>query len=433
MAARAGPLHTLGLGLQQLTVHRSILKRAPSRFALAVLVLLIARTPASAQRARAPGDDATVLRRGEMRTGMQTEWSFANERFGREGSAKASQPEPIGTDFTRSLGASAFEHLGPIRSTLAQLLGTPVDELSAGSLRTTMDHAVITTPFTVDIGLTSRLTLAIVAPYVKTRNEVTAFPNTPPGTANVGLNPGLFLATAKTTNGQVVSQLTAAATRLGSELTRCVQNADPTCDAINADRTGAAALLAQASSAAGSIGRLYGTATIRGSAFAPLGASPLQKAVEARLAAIATAFGGFLGAPTALQTWIDARPTGSNLMGFNDFQTALSDSAVGIVSVPLETVERSHLNDVSIGGKYLLFDSTRPTLGVTEGGEHPGARVAVSALYRLSIAQRESPDDFADIGTGDRQPDIEVAAYADAVFSRRVWASVVARYALQQA
>ncbi len=368
-----------------------------------------------------------------MRIGMRTEWSFANERFARDGTANASQPEPLGTDYTRALGDDVFEQMVPLRLSLAELLGTPVVDLTAGSLRTTMDHGIVTTPFTVDVGLTSRLTLAIVAPYVKTRNDVTVFANAPRGFANVGLNPGLFLTTAKTTNGQVVSQLTAAATRLGSELTRCAQSSDPTCAAINADRVGATALFAQASGAATTIGRVYGTATVRGSTFAPLGASPLQQLVDARLAAMATAFGTFLGAPTALQTWIDARPAGSNLMAFDDFQTAISDSTAGIVAAPLESVERSHLGDVSIGGKFLLFDSTRPTRGVAEGAEKPGARIAVSALYRISVAQLDSPDDFADVGTGDRQPDIEVAAYADAIFSRRLAASVVARYALQQA
>jgi hypothetical protein len=421
------------VGLQQVTVHRSILKRAPRRFALVALVLTAPLAPADAQRARGPGDDATVLRRGELRVGVRTEWSFANERFGREGTANTAKPEPLGTDFTRTLDGDVFEDLAPIRASLAGLLGAPVDPLSAGSLRTTMDHGIVTTPFTVDVGLTNRLTLAIVAPYIKNKNDVTVYANSPQASANVGLNPGVLLASAKTANGLVVTQLTAAATRLGNELTRCTNNPDPACAAINADRTGAAALFAQASSAASTIGRIYGTTTVRGSPFAPLGTSPLQRSVNARLAAIATAFGTFLGSPTTLQTWIDARPAGSALMAYDDFQRAIADSALGIAGVPLESVERSHLSDISVGGKVLLFDSTRPTHGVTEGGEHPGLRLSASALYRMAVAQRESPDDFADVGTGDGQPDVEVAAYADAIVSRRFWASVVARYAVQRA
>lgn len=428
-----GVLHILGVGLQQLTVQLSILKRGPAPYVLAALAVLVPIAQGGAQRARGPEDDATVLRRGEMRVGIQTGWSFANERFGREGTANAGRPEPLGTDYSRVLGASAFEQLTPLRASLTGLLGTNADELTAGTLRTTMDLAVVTTPFSVDVGLTNRLMLAIVAPYVKTRMDVTVFANTPPGTANVGLNPGLFVATARTTNGLVVSQLTAAATKLNSELTRCVQNVDPACAAINADRSAAAALAAQATGAATTIGHIYGTASVRGSTFAPLGASALQGAVNARLAAMATQFGTLLGAPPALQSWIDARPVGSNLMAYDDFQTAISDTTLGIAGVPLESVERSHLGDVSIGGKYLLFDSTQPVAGAAGATERTGARLAVSALYRISNAQVESPDDFADVGTGDRQADVEVAAYADAVFSRRLQASIVARYALQQA
>jgi len=421
------------VGLQQLTVHLSILKRGPAHCVLAALVVLVPIAQGSAQRARGPEDDATVLRRGEMRVGIQTGWSFANERFGRVGTTNAGQPEPLGSDYSRLLGATAFEQLTPLQASLSGFLGTTADELSAGTLRTSMDLGVVTTPFSIDVGLTNRLMLAIVAPYVKTRMDVSVFANTPPGTANVGLNPGLFVTTAKTTNGQVVSQLTAAVTKLNSELTRCAQSLDATCSAINADRAAAAALAAQATGAATTIGRIYGTVSVRGSAFAPLGTSTLQGAVNARLAALATQFGALLGDPPTLQSWIDARPVGSNLLAYDDFQTAISDTSLGISAVPLESVERSHLGDISIGGKYLLFDSTHPVGGAVSGAERTGARVAVSALYRISNAQVESPDDFADVGTGDRQPDVEVAAYADALFTRRLQMSIVARYALQQA
>ncbi|MBV6522760.1 MAG: hypothetical protein MNPFHGCM_02910 [Gemmatimonadaceae bacterium] len=373
-----------------------------------------------------------VLRRGEMRIGILTNWSFAGQRFGRAGTGAAGRPEPLGTDYTRAMDAGAFEQLASVQTSLEQLLGTSVDPLSAGSLRTTMDLAVVTTPITVDVGLTDRFMLSIVAPYVKNRNDVTVYANTPPGTANVGLNPGLFFASTRNTNAQVVSQLTAAATKLGTELARCAQSTDPACSAINADRAGATALTASATSAAAIIGRLYGTTTAAGSVFAPLGGSALQAAVYERLTAMALQFGRFLGAPPAAQSWIDARPVGSNLLAYNDFQTLLTDSTSGIGAVPLETVERSHLSDISLGGKFLLFDSTKPD--TARGGmPRPGTRLAVSALYRPGTAQLDSPDNFGDVGTGDHQADIELAAYADAVFTRRLWASVVARYAVQQA
>ncbi|MFN8572635.1 MAG: hypothetical protein U0132_11320 [Gemmatimonadaceae bacterium] len=386
-----------------------------------------------AQRARGPGEDATVLRAGQLRVGVRSDWSFANERFGRDGTPTAGQPEPLGTDFSGSMGSSMFEHLIPLRTELQSILSTPVDALSAGTLRTTMDLGVYTTPFSIDLGLTNRLMLSVLVPYVKTLNDLTIYPNVPVASANVGLNPGAVTAATMAVNAQVVAQLNTAAGRLSSELTRCSGLTDASCSAINADRTGAAALVTLAGRVASSVGKIYGTPTVRGNAFAPLGNSALQASVLQLLTGIATDFTTFLGAPTGQTTWVDARPVGSALMAFNDLQTVLADSALGIAAVPLESVRRSHLGDITVGAKFLLLDTTHPARAVAPSDDRPGIRVAVSGAYRLPGAQQDAPDNFADVGTGDRSPDIEGAAYVDAMFSKRLWASVVARYALQQA
>lgn len=426
-------LRLLAYGLQQLTVHRSILKRALALPFAAVLVCTCAPFVAlSAQRARGPGDDATVLRRGELRVGIRTEWGFSDQRYARDGSPSTGKPEPLGADFTRPLDATVFEQLTAIQAALTSLLGSPAPALSAGALRTTMDLGVFTTPFTLDLGLTNRLMLAAVIPYVKNRNDITVYANSPPGSANVGVNPSLGSAQAQALNGLVVAQLTTAANTLNSELTRCAQSTDASCTAINANRAGAQALATQATTTATAIGALWGTTTVKGSLFVPLGNSPLDGAVGQSLGAIAAQLQTFLGAPPTGITWVDARPIAATMMAFNAFQAALADSSVGIVGVPLESVERSHLGDVAVGAKFLLLDTTRPVHGVTEGDEHPGIRVAASGLYRFATAQREFPDNFADFGTGDRQPDIEMAGYVDAVLSKRLWVSAIGRYALQQ-
>lgn len=345
----------------------------------------------------------------------------------------AGQAEPLGADFSQPMGPLVFEQLTPLHAELQSLLSTNVDPLSAGSLRTTMDLGVYTTPFTIDLGITSRVMLTVAVPYTKTLNDITVFANSPVSAANVGLNPGTLDAAARSTNTQVVSQLTSAATRLSSELTRCAGSSDASCTAINNDRGGATALVTLAGRVATSIGKIYGTSAVRGSAFAPLNNSALHTQVGQLLTTIASGFQGFLGAPTGLTTWVDARPLGAALMAYNDFQSVLSDSALGIALVPLESVRRSHLGDITVGAKVLLLDTTRPTRGVTLGDEHPGLRFSISGAYRLPAAQQDAPDNVADVQTGDRSPDIEGAAYVDAVFSKRLWASVVARYALQQA
>jgi hypothetical protein len=130
---------------------------------------------------------------------------------------------------------------------------------------------------------------------------------------------------------------------------------------------------------------------------------------------------------------VTGKPVPATMMAYTDFQKILTDSAFGILAVPLESVTRGHLGDIAVGAKLLLFDG----FGAWRDAAHPPggmhARLATSVYYRLPIAQIESADNFADIGTGDRQPDVDVRAFADILFSRRFWTSFIARYSVQLA
>jgi hypothetical protein len=394
--------------------------------------MALAPRASDAQRVRGPEDDASVLRRGQLRVSIRSDWSFANERYVRDGAAGGT--EPLGADLGGSpLGAAAFPSLTPVRSELQTFLGTPLEPLSLGQVRTALDLSVFRTPISLDLGVTDRLMLSVVVPYVKTRSDVSVYANTPAGDANVGLNPALFPSEtsggALAANERVVTQLTTAASTLAAELARCAGSTDPTCAAINANRNGAAALVTAAGAAAGSIARIYGTPDVRGSVFAPLGGSPLALQVENRLAALATQFGTFLGAPQSGDSWVDGRPYASPYLAHADFQRALTDTAAGIAGVALETVERSHLGDVEVGAKFLILDTSEGA----PGGPEPrrGVRLAVAAAYRFATAQIESPDNFADVGTGDRQPDVDVRGFLDLYAGPRFWTSLSARYVLQ--
>jgi hypothetical protein len=263
-------------------LHPSFLKRT----ALTLTSLAaIAATPVllCAQRVLGPGDDATVLRPGVLRIGVGTSWSFANDRFGRDGTPTEGKLEPLGSDFTiDSLSARFFGQLTPLRTSLQTLTGASVSPLTLGRLRVSSNLSSYTAPITVELGLLKRLQIGILVPYIKTRNDITVFANNVPGSANVGLNPSLSIDNVKNTNGAVVAEVTTAATRLSEELTRCLQSSDPSCAAINADRAAAAALVTQANVAAATLASVYGTTTTPGALFAPLGGSAIQQSVEAR-------------------------------------------------------------------------------------------------------------------------------------------------------
>lgn len=390
---------------------------------------------AAAQRVLGPADDATVVPRGLFRFGVQPTWGRANERFsdGLNGRKKG-VPERLAVDFNLdSLGPTQFEPLRPLTSALQTLTGKSVNPSSLGRLRVDFDYSSVTTPITLEYGATRRLTLGILVPYVKTRNEVTVNPNPDRFGGTMGINPARVLAGARLQNLAVTTQLTEAVTRLQGALTSCQGSTATECTAINADRARAMQLAASGASVAAAVGNVYGTREGEGSRFAPVEGSVLQGDVAARLAALSADFLTLLGVPTGRTNWISARPVGAPLMGLADFNTVISNPDYGIVASELATVERSHIGDVEFGAKFLLYDGlgARPPQQVDVRGVK--FRLAVGGAYRLGKAQYQSADDFADVGTGDAQDDIEGRLFADVLFGQRAWISIVGRYGIQRA
>ncbi|MEO6445061.1 MAG: hypothetical protein ABIZ91_14220 [Gemmatimonadaceae bacterium] len=408
------------------------------RAAAAILLALVLPEVSHAQRVLGPSEDATVVPRGVLRFGAQPTWGRANERFASGLSATARGTlEPLATGYdVDSLGPAQVELLRPLAGELRTITGLSNVPLSLGRLRVAFDASSVTTPLSLEYGLTNRITIGAMVPYIKTRTEVLLNPNPGRNEGTMGINPAFLASTAgagaRTQNGRVVTQLTEAATQLQSQLAACAGSTSPACAAINADRQRAAQLAATAAAVAASINKVYGSVAGMTSRFAPTGNSALQLAVEGRLATLSTDFLALLGMPATRASWIADRPVGAPLMGLADFNRVLTDSSFGIVAAPLETVERSHIGDVEAGIKVLLYDGFGGGVPqrITPGGIK--LRLAVGALYRFGVGQYESADDFADIGTGDSQDDIEARVFADVLMGQRFWASVVARYGIQR-
>jgi hypothetical protein len=406
--------------------------RRPIRSCLLLGVALAAAKatmagPVQAQWALGPWEDATVVPRGVLRLGVPLAWTRANERFGRQRAGV----ESLGSDLTRdSLGASIFD-LSGLGTPLQLLTGLMNPPLSLGRLRVGIEATSWSVPIALDYGLTSRVSIGVVVPYVKTRAEV--FPRVnplgPEGT--LGLNPAFTVPGARTRNSQVVTELLIAAGALRNAVNSCVGSSAPSCMAINANPAGATALVTAAMEAANAVASVYGTNAAPGSPFAPVGHAPLQTAVDGRLAALDVQFTGFLGPPPA-GSWLETRPVGAPPLASDDFQRLLTDPALGIESAPLADIERGHVGDIELGVKAVLA-----TLGgaPAAGREAPGglgARIAIAGILRLGTGQLDTPNDFADIATGDDQSDLEVRGYMDLLAARRWWASLVIRYGMQR-
>lgn len=395
------------------------------------LIAAIPITAARAQRVLTSLDDATVVPRGSVRVGVGISFSRADKRFapGRPGGAAKGERVPLGADFSfDTLGPGAVELLGGIAPTLRSLSAQPALMLSLGALGVGINRDVRTIPFTMDLGLTSRLTIGVLVPYVLVRNDVSVVPG---GGGNLGINPASSVAAARTRNGTVLSQLGAASGRLRALLTAC--EADPSgsgCGVINANRPAALAFLSQADAAAADLAAVYGTANAAGSRFAPIAGSTLEQAIFARLTGFNVVYQSFLSLP-ADSVLIAARPVGATRLTLNDVSTILSDSSFGIAAAPLASSELGHVGDIEVSGKLLLYDgfaaTTSRRLARNSGVK---LRLAVGAAYRFATGTTVSPSSFADFGTGDGIPDIEARGYFDLIVGNHFWQSAVVRYGI---
>ena len=392
-----------------------------------ILTALVSIAPVlGAQRVTGPWEDATIPARGVLRIGINPRFGQWQEQLDANGNRV-----PLGARLSPdSLGAS-LPFVAGIAPALTVLTGLPSPPLSFGTLRTSIDVTEARTHISLDYGLTSRIGLQALIPYVKNRVHVLPVLNEGGIGATIGFNPALSVAGARQQNGLVVANIGTAATMLSAELTRCMGSADPSCAAINADRAGATALVQLAGLVSGAVASVYGTAAVPGALYAPVAGSTLHTAVDARLTSLNTQFRTFLGAPTAGE-WIGARPVPAVPGAAADLEELLGGEASGILARPLGDYEHSNVGDIEVGAKVLLLDTFGPP--ATAPLPRRGAmRLAVAAVYRLGTGQLDLPHDFTDIGTGERQADLEVRGLADFAFGPRLWVSGVFRLGVQQA
>ncbi|HUF28395.1 MAG TPA: hypothetical protein VMM18_15570 [Gemmatimonadaceae bacterium] len=388
----------------------------------AFALLLLLPVAAESQAVLGPQDDALVLPRGVLRARVLNQWVRFDERYGMNTPGRPDGAlEPIGIDFNLdTVGTNVFRNLTPLESGLRQLTGIPDFTLSLGRTVLTADVNITVTPFVFELGVTNRLSMGLVIPYVRTRSTL-AFNANPLGReGNAGFNPALTVQAARDANTAVVTSLHTAAGQLEAMLggpAFCTANpGDPRC-----------VLIANTRSFADGVAATYGTTSplAPGSPFIPIAETDAQLAIEARIRAFESFYGapsGSFGNPFASQAPLTV----------TDAQRILTDPAFGINAEPLETVERSGIGDIELGAKYLLFD-TMLRQGVDRLTSPDGLhfRGAVGALFRFGTGEPDSPDHFADVGTGQGQNDLELRGFADIVYGRHLFTSLIGRYGWQ--
>ena len=360
-----------------------------------------------------------MLPRGLLGVRIATAWTRYDELFGAGTSSTGSTRNLAFSLATDSLTSTLAPQLGASENAIRTLSGAPSFRLTAGKIVAAANSRVVTAPLILEYGLTSRLTLGVVVPLVETRSTVYAQLNPALGAANVGPNPGLFNNGLRAGEAALVASFRGAATALSQRLAQCQASPTPDCSALLSQQTAAQDLIQSTGVTANAIETLYGTdAAHPGQQFIPLAGSTAETAIETRITGLISQYQALLPS-----TVISGNVAGAGGPGARfDMQQLLAN--VGRDS--LQHIDRSSIGDVSVGGTLELFDTFHDS---TRTGAQ--ARLAVHGGFRFGTGEPANRNKILDVGTGYGQSGVEVGAAGDAIFGRRLSASVIGSYTAQ--
>jgi hypothetical protein len=350
--------------------------------ALPFTIFVLSSAPLSAQAGLGHVEDASLAPRGLLRLRAISSWTRFDARFTNAG------VEPLGALFSSdSLGPGRIPPLASIESLIEAASGEPFS-LSLGSTRLDAMGRTEIVPIGLEYGLTNRISVGVIVPFVRRRVAVQFRMDTTGAT--VGPNLQRSSPVAQQANTQLQAEFANAATQLQNRLQFCRANPGAVgCAALLARESEALQLILASETFAADLEVLYGGATSIGMDFVPLTGSSAQTAVETQVADYNTRYRDLL---TATADVIRATPAAAaGPAGSSEFQSYLTQT-LGRDSIA--TQERTGIGDVELGVKALLLD--RP---VTET-RRMGMQLAASIGVRLPTGSRQSPTEITNLALG---------------------------------
>ena len=355
-------------------------------------LLTLSASLAGAQGGLSHLDDASILPPGFFRLHAITAWTRYDALFTGLGGAVAPLSAAYSSD---SLGVSQLPRLASTQNAIQALTGSPF-RLSLGSVHASASARVVVTPIQADYGLSSRLTLGVLVPFVRTRTDIFIRVN-PKGTeGNVGMNPASVNPGALAADSAVVAQIGSAVAALQTTLQGCKVNANSNagCPALLARESDVNGLLQSATIYSVALSTVYGaSAQVAGAPVVPVTGSATDVAIRARIAQFDSSFHAFLNSAPA----ISARPAGAGgVVGTSDWQQLARDPAVGGVD-SLATTERISIGDIELSAKYLIHDGFADSAGRSALWH---SRTTLTGTLRLGTGLTPTTSNPLDIGTG---------------------------------
>ena len=375
----------------------------------AVLAGLFSLVGSSSATAQYP--DARLVPNGVMRISFEPQYFDFRDRFDVDGNI-----ESLGTDFSDSTGGSRlFPALRGPELAVRSIIGDPTYVMNVGAVSTTLDTDIRNFPLNLQFGLTDWLTVTASLPLVTTRAQVDFSLDSTTGTVGwnqIAAQAGNVLAFAEIQ--ALLGQLEAGAAFVESEIAAggygCPTG--PAC-ADAQDVVVRVRQLKMDLTELSGVGETGGAASQIPS-FVPLSSSAAGQAIVNAIVTLSTELVS-LGASAITSTF----PLPSGRIGADDVNAMLGDSVFGYGADPLEFVKyRQKLGDAELGVRVGLL-------------RRASLRAVVSGTVRLPTGQLDEPDNYVDIGTGDRQTDIEFGLEAYWQPSPFLALATVASYNLQ--
>lgn len=382
-----------------------------------VVVAVAFAARASAQLPPAPlplsnTEDARTLPKGTLLFRALNAWTRFDQVYDAAADS-AHHLHPLGDAFSATqLGVRQFPGLAAAEKALRTLTGDPNLSLNLGQAFATANTRIVTTPFTLEYGLTDRLTIGAMVPVVQTHSTVFVElnPRQLQGNtgANVGPNPAFLNHPGN--NQQLIDALRGAASDLETFIANCKSSgscSQPTVDA-------AVALAHRDTLFFNAVQLLYGTNS-QASPFAPLGDT--QKAVVAQLDALRSQISAITGGS---YVFLDPAAAGGQAALLQLQQLATANPGVAFDS--LGSPDRIGIGDVEVSARLKLLDR----LADTSGGLK--LRATLLGVVRLGTGRPPTGTVPFEVGTGTGQTSADGGALIDLRLSRRVMATLGAQY-----
>ncbi len=392
---------------------------------VAVALSVAVTTPLAAQAVTGAGDDAIPMPKGGYRFRVGGLWNDYSAVFTPAGeSGRRGLLDPLATN---SLDTRALPQLTGIQQSLRTLSGIANYSLSLGTFEAIGDVRQSSIPLALDVGITRRLSVGLLVPYVESRNRDQLVLNRSGVSASVGQNPALAPtagAAARTNNGALLRQLAQARAQLAAELTRCADPMANNCTAIRADPAGARSLLARALNAQNAVATVYGDSVRAASPLVPISSSTTHTAITNTIGTLRSDFQGF-GVSSIAQGVAPAPAT--VVYGPGSLRALAGDSLLGLNYDTFGGTRRAGIGDVDLTATALLFDTFGADQKKRLNNTGRALRTTLTAGFRFGSAGANRAQDPFDVPIGDGASALLLRSTTDIIANKWFWVSGTVR------